>query len=101
MGITLMHPSLGVRQVLRRTFKRCSVFELLCYACLTVVLFRVTVLPVHADNFTDIFYTQSFRGAFAWMEKLDWVGMILQAVISVFSIVGVSLVCIRIMTSIL
>ena len=29
-----------------------------------------------ADNFTDIFYTNSFRGAFEWVQKLDWVGMI-------------------------
>lgn len=101
MGIILKHPGLGVRQVLRHTFKRCSAFELLCYACMAIMLSRAVVLPVHADNFTDIFYTQSFRGAFAWMEKLDWVGMILQAVISIFSVVGVSLVCIRIMTSIL
>ena len=42
----------------------------------------------HADNFTDIFYTNSFRGAFEWIQKLDWIGMIVQIVISVFSLVG-------------
>ncbi len=54
-----------------------------------------------ADNFTDIFYTNSFRGAFDWIKKLDWVGMIVQAVISIFSLFGVALLVIRIMTSML
>lgn len=58
-------------------------------------------ITAKADNFTDIFYTQSFRGAFSWLQNLDWIGMILQAVISIFSVLGVSLVAIRIMTSIL
>lgn len=64
-------------------------------------LLSQTYMSASADNFTDLFYTQSFRGSFAWMQKLDWVGMILQAVISIFSVIGVSLVSIRIMTSIL
>lgn len=54
-----------------------------------------------ADNFTDIFYTNSFRGAFEWVQKLDWVGMIVQVVISTFSLFGVALLVIRIMTSML
>ena len=54
-----------------------------------------------ADNFTDIFYTNSFRGAFEWIQKLDWVGMIVQCVISCFSLFGVALLVIRIMTSML
>lgn len=54
-----------------------------------------------ADNFTDIFYTNSFRGAFEWIEKLDWVGMLVQIVISTFSLFGVALLTIRIMTSML
>lgn len=55
----------------------------------------------HADNFTDIFYTNSFRGAFTWIQKLDWVGMLVQIVISTFSLFGVALMTIRIMTSLL
>ncbi len=54
-----------------------------------------------ADNFTDIFYTNSFRGAFSWIAKLNWVGTIVQAVISIFSLLGVALLTIRIMTSLL
>lgn len=54
-----------------------------------------------ADNFTDIFYTNSFRGAFSWVKKLDWVGMLVQMVISCFSLFGVALLTIRIMTSML
>lgn len=54
-----------------------------------------------AENFTDIFYTNSFRGAFNWIRKLDWVGLIVQCVISCFSLFGVALMTIRIMTSML
>lgn len=54
-----------------------------------------------AEGFTDVFYTNSFRGSFEWFKKMDWLGMVVQAVISVFSLVGVSLIIIRIMTSML
>ena len=59
------------------------------------------VTVASADNFTDIFYTNSFRGTFEWIKKLDWVGMIVQMVISCFSLFGVALLVIRIMTSML
>lgn len=54
-----------------------------------------------ADNFTDVFYTNSFRGSFEWFKKLDVIGMVVQAVISIFSLVGVCLIVIRVMTSLL
>lgn len=83
-----------------------SVFDL--YIASTFVLLAVLVLHilgsvsvVHADNFTDLFYTNSFRGSFEWFSKLDFIGMIVQAVISIFSLVGVSLIVIRVMTSLL
>lgn len=63
-------------------------------------IYSISVVA-HADNFTDIFYTNSFRGAFEWIQKLDWIGMIVQIVISVFSLVGTALLVIRIMTSML
>ena len=65
------------------------------------VLASTAVSVGHADKFTDIFYTNSFRGAFDWIKKLDWVGMIVQCVISCFSLFGVALLVIRIMTSML
>lgn len=52
-------------------------------------------------SFTDIFNTQSFRGSFEWIYKLDWLGGIMQMIISVFSIVGVFLICVRIISSLL
>lgn len=55
----------------------------------------------NAEGFTDIFYTNSFRGSFEWFKKMDLLGMVVQGVISVFSLVGVSLIVIRIMTSML
>lgn len=56
---------------------------------------------VCADNFTDLMYTSSFRGAFSWVSKMDWVGALLQAAISVFSLIGLCLIILRIMTTIL
>ena len=66
-----------------------------------VMPLAMTSTVARADNFTDIFYTNSFRGAFTWVEKLDWLGMVVQVVISVFSLLGVVLLTIRIMTSML
>lgn len=73
--------------------------------CLAVVFFvgcmSTFIFHGAADNFTDIFRTNSFRGAMTWIKKLDWVGMLLQIVISTFSLFGVALMTIRIMTSFL
>ena len=66
-----------------------------------VVAFINPLSVASADSFTDIFFTNSFRGSFEWFKKLDWIGLIVQAVISVFSLVGVCLITIRIMTSLL
>lgn len=66
-----------------------------------IVAFINPLSVASADSFTDIFFTNSFRGSFEWFKKLDWIGFIVQAVISVFSIVGVCLITIRIMTSLL
>lgn len=71
------------------------------FVMLLLVWLSSNVVVVHADNFTDVFYTNSFRGSFEWFKKLDWIGMIVQAVISIFSLVGVSLIVIRVMTSML
>lgn len=64
------------------------------------LLFTNSVVA-RAEGFTDVFYTNSFRGSFEWFKKMDWLGMVVQAVISIFSLVGVSLIVIRIMTSML
>lgn len=84
----------------RELFSYDSVLMLLAvsFLCSLVCL---NVVEVRADNFTDVFYTNSFRGSFEWFKKLDWIGMIVQAVISVFSLVGVALIVIRVMTSML
>ena len=76
-------------------------FGLVMAAALFVGAMASGTVQANADNFTDIFQTNSFRGAFAWLEKLDWVGMIVQCVISCFSLFGVALMTIRIMTSML
>ena len=67
---------------------------------IAICLAPVFIVP-HADNFTDIFYTNSFRGTFEWLNKVDWLGKIVQGVISIFSILGVSLIAIRVLSSML
>lgn len=104
-----MNPSCIVTdfaRVNRRSSTRTGGFLLpmLLMLAMVVAIFMVaacSVSVVRADNFTDIFYTNSFRGAFSWVKKLDWVGMIVQMVISCFSLFGVALLTIRIMTSML
>lgn len=89
--------------------KRGSYRDLISFEGLGILLIGIAVLVwlssnvvmVNADNFTDLFYTNSFRGSFEWFKKLDWIGMVVQAVISIFSLVGVSLIIIRVMTSLL
>lgn len=68
---------------------------MLAFACLVILR------PVSADNFTDVFNTQSFRGSFEWFRHMDWLGTVVQAVISIFALLGTCLIVIRIMTSML
>lgn len=103
MGGVLMKTSvlqLPKRGSYREFFSYDSVFALALVVCVCTV-FSLNVVSVRADNFVDIFYTNSFRGSFEWFKKLDWIGMIVQAVISIFSLVGVALIVIRVMTSML
>ena len=74
---------------------------LLCLGIAFALFVSTKVVVASADNFTDVFSTSSFRGSFEWFKKFDWLGMIVQAVISIFSLIGVSLIVIRIMTSML
>ena len=78
-----------------------AMVALLAFGVIFAGVFTSATLVGRADNFTDLFYTNSFRGAFTWIQKLDWVGMIVQIVISTFSLFGVALLTIRIMTSML
>lgn len=102
----VMNPCIKVSTGTRRSNKQISLFAFsaLALVALFIATFAVafaTTSVGHADNFTDIFYTNSFRGAFEWFKKLDWVGMLVQMVISCFSLFGVALLVIRIMTSML
>ena len=54
---------------------------------------------VFADNFSDLLYTSSFRGALSWVQKVDWMGGILQAAISIGSIIAASFMIIQVMAS--
>ena len=81
----------------------CETFMLL--TCLVLSFITVSLclesvgIIVYGDNFTDIFFTNSFRGSFEWIQKFDFVGKIMQIVISVFSLIGVALFSMRVMTT--
>lgn len=89
--------------IAHRDFQRSYIWDILCGLSLLMLfcMFFMHSFVVHAEGFTDVFYTNSFRGSFEWFKKMDWLGMVVQAVISIFSLVGVSLIVIRIMTSML
>lgn len=82
---------------------RTSTYSALFVCLLAFFLASASTLCVSAsaDSFTEVFHTDSFRGSFAWFQKVDWVGTLVQAVISIFSLVGAALIIIRIMTSML
>jgi len=80
---------------------RRQAFGNVLFLLMLCLLMSNVVIPTRADNFTDVFYTNSFRGSFEWFSKMDWVGMIVQAVISIFALVGTALIILRIMTSML
>ena len=85
----------GVREERERDFIT-AIMLMMVY----IVVSR-SIVVASADNFIDVFYTSGFRGSFEWFQHFDWVGMAVQAVISVFSLVGTALIIIRIMTSLL
>lgn len=74
---------------------------LLLFAVMFMLVMSQLVLTTRADNFTDVFYTSGFRGSFEWIRKLDWVGVVVQCVISTFALIGTALIVLRIMTSML
>lgn len=80
-----------------------SLFLLMTTATITLSLITAKVFNAATGNgnFTDIFYSNSFRGSFEWIYKFNWLGAILQFVISVFSLFGVVLMLIRVITSML
>lgn len=72
-----------------------------CFVAFCVASASTLCVSASADTFTEVFHTNSFRGSFAWFQKVDWIGTLVQAVISIFSLVGAALIIIRIMTSML
>ena len=89
--------------IVHRDFQRSYIWDILCGLSLLMLFCMLFMhsFVAQAEGFTDVFYTNSFRGSFEWFKKMDWLGMVVQAVISIFSLVGVSLIVIRIMTSML
>lgn len=81
-----------------------TVMTILLAALAALVVFNAYYQSFYAEttrSFSDIFNTHSFRGSFEWIYKLDFLGKIMQIIISVFSIIGVFLICTRVMASLL
>ncbi len=80
-----------------------SILILCLLACYIIMVINAPLFSAAStgDNFTKIFETNAFRGSFQWLSKMDWLGMIMQFAISVFSVVGVCLMVLRIITSML
>lgn len=56
---------------------------------------------VLADNLLDLFDSYAFRGSLKTLDKFNWVGKLMSYIISVFSMIGLFLVCYQRLISLL
>ena len=54
-----------------------------------------------ADNLLDLFDSYAFRGSFKTIDKFNWVGKLMSYIISVFSMLGLFLICYQRLISLL
>lgn len=73
--------------------------EMLFVFLAVLVSWRLFGGIVHADSFSDILRSSSFRGALGWVQKVDFIGGILQACISIGSIISAAFMMIQVMAS--
>lgn len=60
-----------------------------------------TIHLVLADNLLDLFDSYAFRGSLKTIDKFNWVGKLMSYIISVFSMIGLFLVCYQRLISLL
>lgn len=66
-----------------------------------VYLFYLACHTVLADNLLDLFDSYAFRGSLKTIDKFNWVGKLMSYIISVFSMLGLFLVCYQRLISLL
>ena len=71
------------------------VFAMCAYLVLNTFLFAL------ADNLLDLFDSYAFRGSLKTIDKFNWVGKLMSYIISVFSMIGLFLVCYQRLISLL
>lgn len=76
------------------------ILELLLIAMCTYLVLN-TIHLVLADNLLDLFDSYAFRGSLKTIDKFNWVGKLMSYIISVFSMIGLFLVCYQRLISLL
>ena len=60
-----------------------------------------TVLHANGDTLTDLFYTQAFTGSWEWFSKVNFLGKLMNGIISIFSFLGLFLTVARVLITML
>ena len=76
------------------------ILELLLIALCTYFVLNSFHL-VKADNLLDLFDSYAFRGSLKTIDKFNWVGKLMSYIISVFSMLGLFLICYQRLISLL
>ena len=79
--LTLFINVMGEHKVLRRVF------------AVTALILGMCLITAHADqNLTDLFSTKAFQGSWAVINKYNWLGWLMNFLISSFCLIGLWLV---------
>ena len=76
------------------------ILELLLITMCTYLVLNTIHLAL-ADNLLDLFDSYAFRGSLKTIDKFNWVGKLMSYIISVFSMLGLFLVCYQRLISLL
>ena len=76
------------------------ILELLLIAMCAYLVLNTIHLAL-ADNLLDLFDSYAFRGSLKTIDKFNWVGKLMSYIISVFSMIGLFLVCYQRLISLL
>lgn len=76
------------------------ILELLLIAMYAYLVLNTIHLAL-ADNLLDLFDSYAFRGSLKTIDKFNWVGKLMSYIISVFSMIGLFLVCYQRLISLL
>lgn len=75
--------------------------KLFAILLLSSIIVRNMLYVVYADNLLDLFNSYAFRGSLKTLDKFNWVGKLMNYIISVFSMIGLFLICFQRLISLL